>query len=271
MPPPIIFQGNSLLSLASPENIKFSTLGTLTQEEDHQIIKYIVKKGDTVWGIAKKFDIDVNTILWANNLSKNSVLKKGQELVILPVSGILHVVEKGDTISEIAEMYEADPEEIMQFNGCYDGKILVGDILIIPGGKKPRIQKITPSHSVSLPKSYFICPIPSPCHITQGLHWYNAVDFSNGKCGEPVYAAARGTVQKAGYQRIAGKYVRILHPNGVVTFYGHLSKVIVFPGQRVSQGQIIGYIGHTGHTIPRGPEGCHLHFDVFGGRNPFAR
>jgi len=269
LPPLVLFQGNTLVASASYQKIDYQTLATVT-EEDHQLIEYIVKKGDTLSSIAEDFNIDVNTILWANNLSSKSILREGQKLIILPVSGILHVVEKGETVWEIAKMYKVKPETIMEFNGCQDGKILAGDILIIPGGKKPKTSSIT-RHTVSVPNSYFICPIPSPCHITQGLHWYNAVDFSNGKCWEPIYAAAGGKVQKTGYHRIAGNYIRIAHPNGVVTFYGHLAKIIVKPGESVSQGQIIGYMGHTGYTIPRGPAGCHLHFDVFGGRNPFAR
>jgi len=113
--------------------------------------------------------------------------------------------------------------------------------------------------------------VPTPYRITQGLHWYNAIDFSTGKCGSPIYAAAGGQVQRTGYDyERAGRYVRILHPNGVVTFYGHMSKIAVNAGATVGQGQIIGYIGYSGHTIPSGPGGCHLHFDVRGSRNPFA-
>ncbi|MCD5396439.1 MAG: M23 family metallopeptidase [Candidatus Pacebacteria bacterium] len=241
-------------------------------EKDHQIIEYVVKKGDTVAKIAKEFGIDVNTILWANNLSRKSILKEGQKLIILPVPGVLHVVKRGDTLSKIAKLYKASIEKIIEFNDLENDKILTGDILIIPGGKKPKtLPSRKPSRKiVKVPKSYFICPIPPPCKITQKLHWYRAVDFSNGRCYDPIYAVAQGKVQKTGYDRIAGRYIRIVHPNGVVTFYGHLAKIIVKPGQEVSQGQIIGYMGHSGYTIPRGKRGCHLHFDVFGGTNPFA-
>jgi murein DD-endopeptidase MepM/ murein hydrolase activator NlpD len=58
---------------------------------------------------------------------------------------------------------------------------------------------------------------------------------------------------------------------GISTFYGHLSAINVKVGQDVSQGQIIGYVGHTGYTIPAGPAGCHVHFEVRGARNPFAK
>lgn len=264
-----LFQENTLIPIISPENINYQTLATIDQSNEIQLKKYIVKKGDTIWSIAKEFGIDVNTILWANNLSEKAVLKEGDELLILPVSGVLHLVSKGDTIESLAKMYKVRPETIIEFNNLEDDKILAGDILIIPGGKKPESKN--KSRTISVADSYFILPLPLPCKITQGLHWYNAVDFSNGRCSDPVYAVAGGTVQKTGYSSLAGYFVRILHPNGVVTFYGHLSRIVVSPGQEVSQGQVIGYVGHTGYTIPRGPEGCHLHFDVFGGQNPFAK
>ncbi|MEK9153617.1 MAG: M23 family metallopeptidase, partial [Patescibacteria group bacterium] len=104
---------------------------------------------------------------------------------------------------------------------------------------------------------------------TQGVDWFKGVDFSNGSCGGPVVAAAAGTAQKLGVDSVSGNYISIIHTNGVVTYYGHLSKFAVKAGQKVDQGQIIGYIGHTGLTIPAGEAGCHVHFDVRFAVNPF--
>ena len=277
-PEEALIEENSFLGFSSPVNIANHTFaaktsGFISYNPEPEIKEYIVQKGDSISSIAKRFHVSVETILWSNNLSSQSIIKPGQKLVILPVSGVLHLVKKGDTISSIAKTYQADKEEILSFNHIEDeGKIYVGDLLIVPGGKMPK-KTYASSRVVNsnLPATYFICPIPSPCRITQGLHWYNAVDFSNGKCGEPVYAVAGGTIQRTGYNKIAGNYIRILHPNGVITFYGHLSKILVNSGQKVSQGQIIGYTGYSGYTIPAGPRGCHLHFDVRGARNPFAK
>jgi len=251
--------------------VKGRILGSLGESSGRkEIQEYIVQGGDTLTSIAQKFGISLETLLWANNLKSTSIIKPGQKLIILPVSGILHIVREGETLSEIAQLYQAEIEEIVEFNELQDeGRIYVGDLLIIPGGKKPKqIKKYV---QVPLSQSYFICPIPAPCRITQGLHWYNAVDFSNGKCGEPVFAAAGGEVQRIGYTRLGGYYVRIRHSNGVITYYGHLGKILVRPGQRVYQGQIIGTVGYSGLTAPRGPAGCHLHFDVRFAENPFAK
>ncbi len=245
-------------------------IGQIETGVQPEIMEYAVEEGDTISSVAQKFGISENTILWANELPQGSLLKLGQELIILPVSGAMHLVRPSDTLSEIASWYKADAENIVEYNGlASSSEIFTGDLLIIPGGIMPRTLpqgRLTP-----VPNSYFIYPIPAPHRITQGLHSFNATDFSNGVCGESVYAAAGGTVQQTGYTSLGGNYVRILHPNGVVTYYGHLSSILALKGARVYQGQTVGYTGYTGYTIPRGPGGCHVHFEVRGAANPFAK
>ncbi|MDD5146215.1 MAG: M23 family metallopeptidase [Candidatus Pacebacteria bacterium] len=260
--PAFLVKGKTLASLDGQES-----LGSGAKNEPDE---YIVEKGDTLKSLAEKFGISVETIAWANDLSTKATLKSGQKLIILPVSGILHLVKKGDTISEIAQLYKADVQDIINFNGLDGADICIGDLLIIPGGNKPKVAQ--PRYTtVPLSQSYFIVPMPLPCKITQGAHWFNAVDFANGNCGDPVFAAAGGEVQKVSYGNNSGNYVKIVHPNGAITTYGHLAKAQVIAGEKVSQGQIIGQIGYTGYTIPKGPEGCHLHFDVMFAENPFTR
>ncbi len=267
--PDFIFIGNNFLKFSLPPAfVNGKTLAAIVEDSEQrkEIQEYIVEDGDTLSSISQKFKISIETIAWANNLSKRSTLKPGQKLIILPVDGILHEVKAGDTISEIAKKYQAKIEDIISFNELESpDDIYIGDILIIPGGKMPS-PKPTPQPLTPLAQGYFICPVAGGCRITQGLHWYNAVDFSNGKCGEAILAAAGGTVLKAGWNRTAGNYIKILHPNGIVTMYGHLQAIFVSPGEKVSQGQIIGTMGATGRAT-----GCHLHFDVFGAKNPFAK
>ncbi len=88
---------------------------------------------------------------------------------------------------------------------------------------------------------------------------HKGVDYA-APAGTPVHALGEGTVTFAGWKGGYGKYVRIKHPNGFQTGYGHLSKIAVKSGQKVSQGQIIGYVGATG--LATGP---HLHFEMFKG------
>ena len=265
-----------VLATAPPVAVSPKVLGAIigeanfAQQNRRELLHYAVEEGDTIKSLSERFGISQNTILWVNELSSVSPLTLGQELVILPVSGALHLVRPADTLSEIALWYQGDAEQIMEANGIASAKdIFVGDFLIIPGGIMPKslpAGRLTP-----LANSYFIYPVSRSHKLSQGLHAFNAVDLSNGQCNEPVYSAAGGTVQKVGYHSVAGNHVRVLHPNGVVTFYGHLSGQTVEVGQKVSQGAIVGYTGHTGYTIPAGPDGCHLHFEVRGASNPFVK
>jgi LysM repeat protein len=279
---PLIFFDNIFLNENSVKAINiaylpsFNILGTIFDPEKsfsrEGVLEYVVKKDETIEVLAERFNISVQTILWANNLSPKSILKEGDKILILPVSGVLHYVKPGETLSQIAKSYKVALEKIAQVNNLsLDEQIFVGDALVIPDAKPLPQNKTNEIPLLPLADNLFICPLGNSCRITQGLHWYNAVDFSNGFCGEPVFAVAGGKVQNAGYHQIAGKYVRLVHNSGISTFYGHLSAINVKVGQDVSQGQIIGYVGHTGYTIPAGPAGCHVHFEVRGARNPFAK
>jgi len=284
-----IVQQNSLKEISPPNTLSFQVLGVLIGGSENSldgnslpvepgskdIIEYTVQPGDTLSSLAEEFGISLETILWANGLTKNSPLKTGQSLIILPVSGVLYHVQKGDTIGGIAQTYKADTSEIVAFNElASETDIYIGDILIIPGGVKPSPVAVAAAPLVPLASSYFICPIASPCKITQGLHFFNAVDFSNGVCGSPIYAAASGQVLriKYGYNNGAGNYLTILHPNGVITMYGHLQAVLVAQGDSVSQGQMVALMGGQPGTPGAGVStGCHLHFQVEGAENPFAK
>ncbi len=268
-----ITQNNSLVGISSPVLISPKVLGILGDfEEKKEIFEHIVQPGDNLSKISEKFNISLNTLLWANDLNTNSIIKPGESLIILPISGVLHHVKKGETLSEIAKKYQGDVAEIISFNEIPGEDIFVGDILIIPDGKlppKPRYSQSAISQ-IPLASSYFI--FPTQGKISQGLHWYNAVDIANG-CGNPVYSAAEGEVLsvKYGYNLGAGNYIKILHTNGAVTFYGHLGNILVAASQSVSQGHIIGLIGGKPGTPGAGRStGCHLHFEVRGARNPFG-
>ena len=282
----LLVENSSLKSATPPTNFSPQVLGALVggyeiADTKNIITEYIVEEGDSLWSIATQFNISLNTILWANNLNQNSLLKVGQKLIILPVSGVLHHVKAGDTISDIAKTYKGKTEEIIAFNNLSgEGEVFIGDIIIIPNGVPSVSSSQQATVWVPLASSYFICPISAPCRITQGLHWYNAIDFSHGKCGEPIYAAAAGQILKVQLTSStsrwanggAGNYLTILHPNGVVTMYGHIAVSLVNPGDSVSQGQIIALMGGQPGTPGAGlSTACHLHFGVSGARNPFAR
>jgi len=244
-----------------------------------RISVYVVRSGDTLGGIAKMFEVSVNTIIWANNLSGGGDVHLGDTLIILPISGVKRTIVKGDTLKSIAKKYGADANEIAQFNGLDSSAALeVGSTIIIPGGEVA--PKSAPARNParragrepylggggSVQSGYYENPLPG-APITQGLHGWNGIDLGAAR-GTPIHAAADGTVIVArgggGWNGGYGNYVVITHSNGTQTLYSHMRSVITSPGQSVSSGQVIGYVGNTGAST-----GPHLHFEVRGAANPF--
>jgi len=276
--PDITFvQKNSLMGISPTATIDVQVLGSIMGGIEDEllgskkdIIEYIVESGDTLSSIASQHSISLQTVLGANKLNSKSVIKPGQKLIVLPITGVVYNIKKGDTLGEIAKTYKGKTAEIVAFNELSsEGDIFIGDILIIPNGQMPKIVQSSYAN-IPVGSSYFIPPL-AKVNITQGLHWYNAIDFG-GSCGTPIYAAAAGTVQRVeyGWNGGAGNYLRIIHPNGVVTMYGHIQKSLVAVGQNVSQGEMIALVGGKPGTPGAGiSTGCHVHFDVRGAENPF--
>jgi murein DD-endopeptidase MepM/ murein hydrolase activator NlpD len=224
------------------------------------------------------FDVTANTILWANDLTRASLINPGDTLIILPVAGVRHVVKRGDTIATIAKKYEGNAEEIIAYNQLDSATdITPGDTLVIPGGeikvvpviKKATLVKPTKSsvstNSAAAGNGSLVNPAPGTIK-TQGIHGYNGVDLG-GHIGTTVRAAAAGTVivaKATGWNGGYGNYIVIKHANGTQTLYGHLSKVDVSVGEKVTQAETIGALGNSGKST-----GPHLHFEVRGGKNPF--
>lgn len=88
---------------------------------------------------------------------------------------------------------------------------------------------------------------------------HKGADFAAAR-GTPIYAAGDGVVEKAGRFSSYGKYVRIRHNSQLKTAYAHMSKIKTRIGARVTQGQVIGYVGTTGRST-----GPHLHYEVLNG------
>lgn len=97
-------------------------------------------------------------------------------------------------------------------------------------------------------------------HLVGEAHprMHQGVDIA-APTGARVLASAEGTVTSSGYDSGYGNFVEIRHPNGLRTFYGHLSAIEdgMVAGARVGGGQLIGRVGSTGYST-----GPHLHFEV---------
>jgi len=151
LPDFLFIQNSSLRAVSPPVTITPQVLGMWLGEgeltERREITEYVVEEGDSLWLIAERFDISLDTILWANDL-KSLLIQPGQKLLILPVSGVIHLVKEGDTISGLAEQYKTDTEKIIVFNDLSGERdIVVDEVLIIPDGKLPSVSLVQPGTS----------------------------------------------------------------------------------------------------------------------------
>ncbi len=89
-----------------------------------------------------------------------------------------------------------------------------------------------------------------------GSAMHQGVDMA-GSMGESIYAAANGVVGQAGRANGYGNLVELEHGKGISTRYGHLSAILVQPGENVKQGQLIARMGSTGRST-----GTHLHYEI---------
>jgi len=113
--------------------------------------------------------------------------------------------------------------------------------------------------------SGLIWPVSGPITSPFGWRWgrlHQGIDIG-ASTGTPIHAAAAGTVIYCGWEEGYGNFVVIDHGGNLATAYGHQSAIAVACGQSVAQGQVIGYVGCTGHCT-----GPHLHFEVRIDGNP---
>ncbi len=259
---------------------------------------YTIQSGDTISTIAQKFGINIGTILWANSLTERSLIRPGNTLKILPVSGVLHIVKKNDTLGKIANTYDAAQSDILTANRLADaGSLRIGDELVIPGGTPPptaptptrrpiatradvpisRIankatdiyQELTgkadprtkPTDEVedaAKPKAKLLWPTRQHI-INQYYGWKHTGLDIEGDYVDPLYASEDGIVETAGWNSGGyGLQIIINHGGGTKTRYAHSSKLFVKVGDAVKRGQTIGMIGTTGRST-----GTHLHYEVY--------
>ncbi len=269
-----------------------------------ELTRYTVQSGDTVYGIAEKFGLKPQTIMWGNTEALGDdpdMIGPGLELVILPDNGALHKWRQGEGLKKVSEYYHVTPQDIIDWPGNQLSLASVGDftkpniapgtLLFIPGGVREFISKVD-----SIPRSGPAVASylgPGVCQAAVGgsigtgsFVWpvqgtittqfspdigHPAIDIA-APLGTPVAAADTGVVVYSGptYDAIGyGNLVIIDHGNGWQTLYAHLSAIYVDCGMGIFQGATIGAIGSTGRST-----GPHLHFQMtsidLGKVNPFG-
>ncbi|MDZ4226194.1 MAG: LysM peptidoglycan-binding domain-containing M23 family metallopeptidase, partial [Patescibacteria group bacterium] len=192
-------------------------------------IRHVVKKGETLASIAKKYEGDLDEIANYNDLNTDASLATGDQVII--------------------------PDGVVAVAAAPKPTVSAGVSIPAP------TPTATPASSAG-----FANPLPGSVK-TQGVHGYNGVDLGGTPAGSPVLASAAGSVivaKNGGWNGGYGSYVVVQHGNGVQTLYAHLSSVSVGVGQSVQPGTKLGGVGSTGRST-----GTHLHFEVRGASNPF--
>ncbi len=266
------------------------------------VITYNVELGDSVFGIADKFGIKPETILWANTgtLQDNPhSLQPDQELNIMPVDGIYHKWSAGEDITKVAQYYGVEVLDIVQWPGNkfnlfdIDLENLVieaGTMIIIPHGQRemidygpPRIPRDNPAVARTYGPGH--CGTISTGVVGDGIflwptteHWLSGYDYNpaanhaaidiSGDTGNPIWNIDDGVVVYAGWSYNGyGNLVVVDHGNGWQSLYGHMDTTYVTCGTSLFQGATIGTVGNTGNS-----SGSHLHFELMYGTvkvNPF--
>ena len=290
---PVIFEqavpegvgsGTTVLTVRANDETSFYTLRAeeVQQLRGGEIVTHIVEEGETLQAIAERYSLEVNTIVWENDLaSEKTAVKAGDELRILPVDGVNIRVAKGETIYTIARKYGLKEEQAQMivdypFNEFLNDEtftLAVGQNLIVPYGIKPKastgtvantysraVFTQTPDAGTVAASGQFIWPASGG--ISQGYipGIHRAIDIANRGAG-PILAADGGTVVAAGWDSSGyGNRVIVDHGNGFSTLYAHMSALQVSVGQAVDKGGVVGQMGSTGRST-----GIHLHFEIRSG------
>ncbi len=221
---------------------------------------HIVKKGESLWQISRKYGVSVSSIKKQNNL-KSNILKLGQKLVIKKQICkvivkrpqiksaskkrkfiVLYKVRKGDSLWSIAKKFNVSVSTIKKINSLKSNYLKVGQVLKIPAYKVNRLGELVINRPLN-----FIWPLDGCIDTTPKKNGFNnSVIFCAPK-GAPVKAVEIGKVLFAGpnnkFAKSLNNIVIIKHPKGFVSVYGMLSKVAVKKGDIVDKGDIIGYAG----------------------------
>ncbi|HSL97280.1 MAG TPA: M23 family metallopeptidase [Candidatus Deferrimicrobiaceae bacterium] len=245
---------------------------TSVESASELLVRYTVKKGDTLTGIASRFGVSMMTVWWANKLKSKDDLRIGQQLIIPPVNGLVVTVAVGDTLDSLATEYKVDATDIVAANELEDTNLIVGQVLVMPGAKGDPIPtpKPTPRSQTSGGGGVGVAPkysggawawpvVGGGNYISQYFHYgHYGLDIA-ADYGSTVVSTRPGVVVFAGWKSNGGGYqVWVNHGGGIYTSYNHMSAITVSSGQSVAKGQRVGRVGMSGWAT-----GPHLHLEAW--------
>ena len=228
-------------------------------EEVRDFVAYRVRHGDTLWLVANRFKVSIDTLISLNKLRSIHHLSVGKWLRIPPYSGLFYTVKAGDTLISIAQTYDIPLSEVEKYNEIED-YLIAGTTLFL---NKTRYDARTRQHLFG---TLFMLPL-SGGHISSryGMRkhpikgvamFHTGIDVATSH-GERVLSAAKGEVVFSGEKGEYGQMIEVKHRYGYTTVYAHLARRFVRKGERIQKGGSIGLVGSTG-----GSTGPHLHFEI---------
>ena len=254
-----------------------NTLLPKNSVQNIETAQHIVKKGETLSAISRKYNISVENLVRFNQLL-DTLIVPGQRIWLQDgqasnnstnsnkssQSETRHVVKRGENLFRIAQDYKVSVDEIRSWNHLSNANIRVGQTLIIKNS--PSIKNSNQSlrqlplnqqsPNLSVPA---ILPLNEVNVISEfGLRsgkMHQGIDLSASP-GTPIYAVLPGKVVFSGVQRGFGNVIILEHENHIMTLYGHNEQNLVLVDDIVTQGQIIATIGNTGNTSTN-----HVHFE----------
>ena len=268
---PAGYRPDLLLSSTLPQ----PSLDKLRLLDQTVILNYTVGPHDSLWGLHQKFQIDEDTIR-SSNMDDSMTMTPGKILKIPNHKGTLYQVKAGETFEDIRKKFAWGRKDPTSFTTT----VLAMNDYPLPDLQQPKRPLVADSF-LFLPNTtikYWALDIPidftGRLRISSGfgtrfhpvLHIRRRHDGWDlpRPYGSPVHAAQSGRVSFTGWSEGYGNLIILTHAikgkkgyNVITTRYGHLSKILVEPGQHVHQGQLIGRVGSTG--ISTGP---HLHFEI---------
>ncbi len=226
-----------------------------------------ISAGESLWDVANRARISIDTIVAANPFLKNLVAVEGMEIVVPGSDGVLFAI---NDIWDVRRM-----KKILGYRGRVKGnylptlfKIISTDqvrLVFIPG-EKPVLVNNSLEKLYRL-KNIFQSPVSGrftslygdrahPFLESGGTRYHNGVDIL-APFNTPIRPAREGMVFFTGWRGGFGKTVMVQHHDGYSTLYGHLSEIRVKCGDWVTRKDVIGLLGSTGWST-----GPHLHFTV---------
>lgn len=257
----------------------------ILQRGTDAVREHTVRKGDTLYAIARRAGLSIQSLLRANpQLTNPHRLRVGQtvNLVVPKPYVTVRSVERQTRVLEVPypTQVRRDPdmwpwERRVERPGVPGRKQVVEDVVRVNGAVVERTLVSTRVLAEPVPELVTLGGKVAPNLGTgalrwpmdlgrisswfgrRGRDWHTGVDIA-APTGTPARAADRGVVVLAGWYGAYGRTVMVDHGGGrLMTLYGHLSRVAVRVGQSVEKGQVIGYVGCTGRCT-----GPHLHFEV---------